>query len=722
MRQCLKTNFLRHFIALSLFIALFGFSFSTTVNASEGTEPDQYVHVELIANKTQVKGGETIRIGVKQTIYPDWHVYWLNPGDSGTPPEINWDLPSGFSTSELEWPLAIKIPYGPLTNYGYSNEVILLQNLTLPDTINDGAFTLNAKVNLLVCHEICVPESHDVSLTLNGDTQPYIEDITATEALLPPNKDWTSHFYEDGENLEFKVITEDISALQDIKNIVIFPEEWGAIDNNANATLTLTDTGFTIAQKRGDRELSDTPKLPIIMAYKTADGENKSIKIVAIARDNIAAATPIKSTTKLNIPPPTPTSNITLWQALIFSLLGGIILNLMPCVFPVLSIKALSLINLNEKEEKKARAYGLSYTAGILLSFALIGGTLLILKAGGAEIGWGFQLQNPIVISLLAYIVFILGLNLSGFFDFSNGLSNTGQGLTQKSGHRGAFFTGVLATLVATPCTAPFMGAALGFALTQPALISMLVFFSLGLGLALPYLALCYIPSLRAKLPKPGHWMETFRQFLAFPMFITAAWLVWVLSQQTTSTGLLSTLIALTAITFSFWMIRVLPAKGIMRLLSQFLLILSIGFVIISPFILESALQNTTETSQYGAPQNGDNWEMFTPEKLSTFLNGNDPVFTNMTASWCITCKVNERIALKTSTAKKIFIDNNIAYLKGDWTNQNPEITKYLKSFNRSGVPLYVYYGPRNAENGERPNPVVLPQLLTSGIIKRTIQ
>lgn len=696
---------IKSYLFLSLFIFLMaGFSNTSSAELLGEEEPDQYVQVRLIADKTTVNGGEIVRIGVEQTIYPNWHVYWKNPGDSGTPPSIEWQLPPDFTVSELEFPTGKKIPYGPLTNYGYEGQVTFLQNLTLPINIGTTPFALNAKVNLLVCHDICIPETHEVWIKFNADTIAEPEKIRAAEATLPTVKNWPATYQEIGNNFVIKTSTQDTTDLQNATNITLLPEEWGAVDNNADATIKITADGFELSQKIGERDLNEISSFPYVITYTNAQGENKSIRLQA--QPKLIAATAAPSQSSLNI-----------FQALLFALLGGVILNLMPCVFPVLSMKALSLINLKGKEETKARGYGIAYTLGILLSFAAIGGALLLLKAGGAQIGWGFQLQNPVVITLLAYLVFVIGLNLSGFFEFNTGrLGNLGQGLTQRDDNRGAFFTGVLATLVATPCTAPFMGAAMGFALTQPALISMLVFLALGLGLALPYLALCFIPALRSKLPRPGHWMETFRNFLAFPMFITAAWLVWVLSQQISAIGVFVTLIGAVLIAFSLWLMQVMPPNGLMRNVAKILLILSIAFALISPFLTHEATKNPLEK------QIGQNWEEFTPEKLSTLLTGDAPVFTNMTASWCITCKVNERVALKNGSVEELFAEKNIQYLKGDWTNQNPDITQYLNSFGRNGVPLYVYYPPRNPQTGARPDAIVLPQILTAGLVEKTIQ
>lgn len=688
-----------------------GFSFSNTAHAEtlNSEEPDQYVQVRVIADKTQVFGGETIRLGLEQTIYPKWHTYWINPGDSGTPTSIEWELPEGFSATVLEWPTPKKIPFGPLTNYGYEGQVTLLQNLTIPDNVGTEPFALKGKVNLLVCHDICIPETHDVFIVFNGDQKPELSKIQIAEEQLPLGLTDTATFSANGDQFEISVTTDMPETFQNISDYYLAPEDWGTVDNTANATVKTTSTGFTISQKLGDRALSEISELPFVFVYKNAVGEPESIRLTATPAVNAASASSTNS------------GNITILSALLFALFGGIILNLMPCVFPVLSMKALSLINLGEKEEGKARGYGISYTLGILISFAVIGGTLLILKSGGAQIGWGFQLQNPIVIMALAYLVFVIGLNLSGLFEFSGRLGKLGtftQKLSDQNGHKGAFFTGVLATLVATPCTAPFMGAALGFALTQPAAISMLVFAALGFGLALPYLALCFIPALRSKLPRPGKWMETFRQFLAFPMFITAVWLVWVLSQQAGSFGILLALSGMVFMAFAIWLFKVLPAKGLGRLFGLIFIVISVLFVAGTLVSAKTLSPQGVSTEQ----SEDQNWSNFSPAKLDTLLSGDTPVFTNMTAAWCITCKVNEKVALKTETITELFANNNIDYLKGDWTNQDPEITKYLQSFGRSGVPLYVYYGPRDAQTGKRPEPVVLPQILTAGLVQKTIQ
>lgn len=680
-------------------ILVFGFFHTTTTKAETDEWLDQYVHVSVIADKTEVSGGETLRLGLIQNIYEGWHTYWLNPGDSGTPTSLTWDLPKGFEATELEWPTPEKIPFGPLTNYGYENQVTLLQSLTLPKTLPEGPITLNGRVNLLVCHDICIPESHTVTLTLNGETTASPEDIAKAEALLPTDVETNAVFSEKTNDLE--IVFNHHDAINTATNYILAPEDWGSIENSAKANIRSEEGKTIIRQSRGDREWNDLPDTINFVLVDPTSNTSTRIK----AKKGSAPVAPVVTETNT-----IDTSNIGIVQALLFAIIGGMILNLMPCVFPVLSLKALSLVKIGKDEEGKARSHGLFYTAGILVSFLIIASALLALKSGGAQIGWGFHLQNPIIISVLIYLVFIIGLNLAGFFEFANPFANTGQSLTQKDDHKGAFFTGVLATLVATPCTAPFMAGALGFALTQPAFISILVFLALGFGLALPYLALCFVPALRSKMPKPGAWMEIFKQFLSFPMFLTAAWLTWVLAQQGSENAVFLTLINVTLITFAIWTFKVAPSKVFWKVIALGLLAFSLTCTTLDA---SNKPQVVMEKSDI---------HVFSQEKLNALLEGNDPVLTNMTAAWCITCKVNERVALKSDTVMQLLTEQNIQYLKGDWTNRDAEITAYLKSFGRSGVPLYVFYPPRNDVTGQRPDPIVLPQILTPAIVKAEIE
>ena len=416
---------------------------------------------------------------------------------------------------------------------------------------------------------------------------------------------------------------------------------------------------------------------------------------------------------------------MSVWSALLFALLGGLILNLMPCVFPVLSMKAMSLVAHSHESAPVIRKHGLMYTLGILMCFALLGLALIAVKAAGQQIGWGFQLQSPYFVSLLIVVLFVLGLSLSGYLEVGTSLMGVGSELAHQSGYAGSFFTGVLAVVVATPCTAPFMGPAIGFALTQTTPLMLLVLLALGLGLALPFLLISFIPALTNILPKPGAWMKTFQQFLAFPMFASAAWLVWVLGQQTDMNGVFSILIILILITFTIWLWQKLkttamPLKAIGTLTGIGLLI-GAGALVHS-YSSSSNLtlaQNQLQTDAQGSEQ--PQYQVFEVSKLNSLRNQGQAVFVNMTAAWCITCLANEKVALSSAELETFFNDHKITYLKGDWTNQDAEITEYLQSFGRNSVPLYVFY-PANNGNDAQTLPIVLPQILTVDTVVDSMQ
>lgn len=687
------------------------------VQAQTAPAQDQGPHaqIRLVPERSTVGPGETIRIGIEQTLEDGWHTYWRNPGDSGIAPQIEWQLPAGFSTGEILWPTPHKIPFGPLTNYGYEGRAVLLQPLTAPADIPAGPVTIKAEVTVLVCAEICIPETSTHSLTLNdGSHHDNGSLIRAAEATLPRAQDWAVTYGEDRGNLRLSIAPAQPDAFDDIRieTLALIPEEWGIVENSASVTASVDHNILTLRQKRGDRALSEIEGLRMLLTYTGKNGDHQGIMLTgAPARADAHPATPASA------PAAADTAFVT---AIFFALLGGLILNLMPCVFPVLSLKAMSLSKMSDKEQAHAVASGFAYTAGVILSFALIAGVLMMLKSAGAQIGWGFQLQNPGVVYALALLLFVIGLNLSGVFSLQGAFTNAGHKLAAKSGLTGTFFTGVLATLVATPCTAPFMGAAMGYALTQSAFAGLAVFVALGFGLALPYLLLTLIPALRRMMPRPGAWMDTFKEFLAFPMYASAAWLLWVLAQQTGSMSILTALLGFVAVAFAFWAWGRRPPHGAGRLIVTAIIILTLTGALGLGFG-ETFRKPAASHTAAPAPLSGM-WQDFSQARLDELLRGNDPVFVDMTAAWCITCKVNERVALDIPGTQKLFAQHKVAALKGDWTNQNPEITAFLESHGRKGVPLYVFYGARDAASGQRPAPVILPQLLTPAIVAKAVR
>lgn len=703
-------------------IILFGALAPFNANAQDADD-NQLVKIRLLAERNNVSGGDEIWIGIDKSIEPHWHTYWINPGDSGTETRTEWTLPEGASISPIYWPAPQRIPYGPLMNYGYEDNITLLQKIKLPETLPEGPITLSADIELLVCKEECIPEYGTYTLTLN-DTNAPAEDNTAffenAATQIPLDVDWNSAYsHNDGA---FELVIELPSEIsQDINTdtITLFPRDWGLVENAKAQSAILDKNTLTITQQSAERDPNSLKTSDFVLSYSDKQGRQFHVSTTG---SPLTKTSTVASLTKANPDQETQeqqsNSNITILSALIYALLGGMVLNLMPCVFPVLSIKALSLVKIADKSPALAKMHGLSYTAGVVLSFIAIAAALLILKSAGAQIGWGFQLQNPIVVGALAYLLFIVGLNLMGYFEFGNRLGNVGNKLTQNQGLNGSFFTGVLATIVATPCTAPFMAAAIGFALTQSAIVNLSVFAALGFGLALPYLALSCAPALQRIMPKPGAWMNTFKELLAFPIFLSAIWLVWVLSKQAGSTGVLQILIGMSTIGFGIWLLRKASEKIVLKAIAILSFIIA-GFMLIIPTTPGNQNQ-TSITEEIKSEKFG---EVFSPATLNNTLRDSDnAVFVEMTAAWCITCKLNHAVGINIENTKKAFLENNVHYYIGDWTNQDPQITEYLNSFGRNGVPIYVFYDEKNQETGERPEPKVLPQILTPVTLKNLFE
>lgn len=710
---------------LTLFIGVF-LAISSIAYAQENVEPNNYVAFRVLAERTNVQGGDEIWVGVEQSIYPEWHTYWINPGDSGTATRHNWTLPDGFEISDIQWPVPEKIPYEPLLNYGYSNLVMPLQKLLVPEDLPEGPITLSVDVDVLVCKDICIPEYGTFDLVLNDpnniaeDNSGYFERALAK---LPQKVEWASSYSYDESNFSLNIeLTEEFLANINQNSLAFIPFDWGVVENAAIPDSKIEKNIFRITQAVGERDISSLQLINGVLAYNDLDGHYKGIAFESMPGGLNTGTNPnndFQTDTK-TLSEKEKVAATGFLNALILALLGGLVLNLMPCVFPVLSLKALSLAKISEKNSNLARMHGLSYTAGIVLSFLLLASVLIALQAGGQQIGWGFQLQNPIIISLLAYLLFLIGLNLAGFFEISNTFGNTGQKLTQGDGLGASFFTGVLATIVATPCTAPFMGVAIGYALLQPAYVSLSVFAALGLGLALPYLALAFVPKLQKSMPKPGAWMDVFKQLLAFPMFAFAAWLVWVLAGLAGSSGVLGILLGMVLITFAIWLGKVKPAQGKLRTTALIFTIISVlGAVVLIPV-------KTVDVSKLAQGSNAGEKELnyigFSPTTLQEALAGKDPVFVEMTADWCITCKVNHSTSINRTSTINLFHENNVQYLLGDWTNRDSDITQYLTEFGRNGVPIYVFYGAPDPKTNLRPEPVVLPQILTPGIVANAVQ
>ena len=682
--------------------------------AQSGALPDAQPKVEasLIAERPGVAPGGKVTVALRELIREKWHTYFVNPGDSGAPTIINWQLPEGWTAAAPQFPYPERIPVGPLMNYGYENEVVLLNEITAPANAAPGqTVTLEADVMWLVCSDVCIPEETHLSLPLPvaGEAPPpaaeNAELFAAARAKLPHASPWTARYEASDGRFALLVEAPELASARP-KSAVFYPYTDGLVEaaapqnaGTASAGLVLQSAPgwkMTTAEKRGAVD-----NIRGILVLTGSDGRVDALDIEAARGVVPAAAVALVGEADLG-----------LLTAIAFALLGGLILNLMPCVFPVLSMKALALASKRDAPEH-ARISAFAYGGGVLLSFAALAGVLIALQSGGAAVGWGFQLQQPIFVTLLALLMFAVGLNLSGLYEIGGGeLAGAGERLTHSSGAAGSFFTGVLAVVVATPCTAPFMGAAMGYALTQNAVSALAVFLALGVGFALPFMLLGLFPHLLRVLPRPGHWMISLRQFLAFPMYGAAIWLVWVLSLQAGPDGLLVALVSALALAFGLWSLgRAQRAEGFGR---------KAGLATAAVAIVGAAALTAyggaftppaAAQAQTGAATSTLDYEPYTAARLEALRAEGRPVFINATAAWCITCLVNERVALSGETLKTQFDERKVVSLKADWTNGNAEITALLAAQQRSGVPLYLYYAP-GAQG-----PVVLPQLLTESIV-----
>jgi thiol:disulfide interchange protein DsbD len=672
------------------------------------------VRARLISEVTAVQAGQPFWVALHLKMRDGWHTYWRNPGDSGLATTIKWTLPTAFQASAIHWPYPEPISFGPLMNYGYHGDVYLLVQLTPPNRRlkNQETLTFQADANWLVCEENCIPENATLNLTLpiaNGKPpvdERWRSDFKKARQALPKPSPWQTHFSYHSDQLKLYLDIPQWGSSQ--PQIRFFPFQDDVIENAAQQSIETGQDNIIVSLQPGTQTDATLGRLQGVVVVQ------EQLDSGPVTQGFTVDALP---TTGQSAPSPSSTVSVTsLFYAMLLAVMGGIVLNLMPCVFPVLSIKALHFAQLAHHDAWLVRLHGLIFSAGVLVSFACIAGLLLGLRAGGAQIGWGFQLQSPFFITLLAYLLFFLALSLSGLVTIGNSLTNIGQGFAARSGYPGVFATGVLATLVATPCTAPFMGTALGFALTQPWPVALSVFIALGVGFALPYLLLSFKPALLRFLPKPGIWMERFKEFLAFPLYGTVAWLVWVLSQQTGSDGVAAVLAGLIAIAFGVWLIKLVSTGSLgWRLLGR-LGVLSVFMAALAV----ATLPTTTEsfTSQPSSTKaTAKSWEPFSKARLQALRAADRPVFINFTAAWCITCLVNERIALSSPRVKASLAAKRITYLKADWTNRDPDITAMLTSFERSGVPLYVLYPP-----GRTSNPVVLPQILTESLVLKAIK
>jgi thiol:disulfide interchange protein len=670
------------------------------------------VRAELMAHAPEgATSGKPVWVGLQITHKPEWHTYWKNSGDSGLPTQLEWTLPSGVTAGEIAWPLPKKIPIGNLANYGYEGTVLLPVPLTISPDFKPGLLTSEVEVKLkaawLVCRKECIPEEGEFTLKLPVKSTTALNtaafDASAKAhpqpvADVPAGRGSESHVQIDGNAIALSV--QNLPVALRGKKLDFFPETPEVIETAGAWTQEWKGAVWTARVPLAAQRSNSPSVMPVVLG-SDGQGWRAELKVLGAWPQVAAAATvspaldaALRSNAAAASAP--PATDITLLAALLGALLGGLILNLMPCVFPVLAIKVVGFTR-HADDRRAHRAAGFAYTAGVVVSFLALGGLMLGLRAAGEQLGWGFQLQSPAVVAALAALFTVIGLNLAGLFEFGNFLPSGVASLQARHPAADAFLSGVLAVAIASPCTAPFMGASLGFAIGLPAAQALLVFGAIGVGMALPYLAASLVPAVARALPRPGAWMDTFRRLMAFPMFATVAWLVWVLGQQSGIDGAGALLVLLVALAMVLW---ALTLRGRTRLVLGALSIAALALLVgaIGANVTKVVENAPTATA-------GSGWQTWEPGRVEQVLATGQPVFVDFTAAWCVTCQYNKKTTLANGAVLADLAAKNVVLLRADWTRRDPAITAALANLGRNGVPVYVFYKPGSA-------PVVLSEVL----------
>jgi thiol:disulfide interchange protein DsbD len=682
-----------------------------TGSAKGAVVSTEQVRAELLAWAPEgVAAGKPVWVGLQLVHQPEWHTYWKNSGDSGLPTVLEWQLPAGVTAGEIAWPAPKKIPVGTLANYGYENTVLLPVPLTVAPGFSGSQLDIQLKAAWLVCRKECIPQEGEFTLRIPVKSSTAINGAAfqaafdAAPKALPTG---ASQVEVSGKTL--KVSLSGLPAALQGKNLAFFPET-GSVIEPAGAWQQAWQGALWTAQLPLSGQRTESPALmPRVVALddnlsKTAYRIEAPVKgswppVAAAAALPPALEAALKANAALGSAPvqtSAPATPVGLLAALLGALLGGLALNLMPCVFPVLAIKVVGFVHV--KNQATRVSTGLAYSAGVVLSFLALGALFLGLRAAGEQLGWGFQLQSPAVVATLAALFTLFGLNLAGLFEFGNFLPARVASLHAKNPTVNAFLSGVLATAIASPCTAPFMGASLGYAVGLPAVQALAVFAAIGLGMAFPYLAVSVIPAVARALPRPGAWMVTFKQLMAFPMFATVAWLVWVLGQQSGIDGAGALLALLVLMALAIWAFTLRGAAR-MVIASFSIALCVLGLWTIGPNITKT-LDAVPVVSASGR------WQAWEPGRVDQLTAQGRSVLVDFTAAWCVTCQYNKTTTLSNASVLADFDAKNVALLRADWTRRDPAVTAALTQLGRSGVPVYVIYKPGRA-------PVVLSEVLS---------
>ncbi len=679
-----------------------------------------HVEAELVSERTALVPGKPITLALRLKMAEGWHTYWRNPGDSGLPTTITWKLPDGVGVGGIQWPAPHALPTGPLVNYGYENEVLLLTGLTVPrDAAVGSTLKLAAHADWLVCKDVCIPEGADLDVVLpvaeRSDPYPqWGSAIAAARAAVPaPLQGWNVAARADGAKVALTLTPSEGAA--DPGTLQFFAQDEGRVEPSIKQTLRRDASGAYVLTLPAAIQLApDFKRVSGVLAASKGfleEGERVAAATIDVPLTGTVIAgakqslTPVPALELEAANTVATGAQISFAAAVLLAFIGGLILNLMPCVFPVLSLKALHLAE-GHADARVQRLQGVAFATGVVATFLALAGLLLILRATGEQLGWGFQLQSPAVVVGLAILFFSLGLNLSGVFEFSSLVPSSAAGWTAKNPYVDSLLSGVLAVVIASPCTAPFMGAALGYALSQSAEVTLAVFIALGLGMALPYALLAWFPAWRRILPRPGAWMERLKQVLAFPLYATVAWLIWVLGAQMDNDAVVRLLVTLVIVAFALWSWRLYRGGTGRSWAAASAVALVCASVVAWPLVHggESEAPGPVTAAPSGP------WQAFTPTAVSSLRDAGHPVFIDFTAAWCVTCQVNKRMVLNSPVIRDAFASHGVELVRADWTRRDPVITRALASLGRQGVPVYVLYRPGK-------EPLVLPEILK----KRTV-
>ncbi|WP_300716810.1 thioredoxin family protein [Hydrogenophaga sp.] len=687
--------------------------------ASATVVQSDQARAEIVAHAPDGAGpGQKIWVGLQLTHAPEWHTYWKNAGDSGLPTELRWTLPPGVSAGEIAWPTPRKFPIGNLANYGYDGTVVLPVPLTVGPDFKGDAINVQLYAAWLVCRKECIPEEGNFTLNIpvNGSTGSAGAAFAASFDAAPKDQPAAGSQLQPEDGF-LNVSLTQLPAAWRGKALEFYPETTGLIEPGSPWTQAWDGERWTARVPLSPHRSESPTQLALVVAEANPPGSGPGLAgarldvpvqgawpapapLPAAVPDALQAA--LDANAARAAAPVSSASSLTLGAALLGALLGGLILNLMPCVFPVLAIKVMAFAK-HANDRPAHRANGLAYTAGVVLSFTALGALLLGLRAAGEQLGWGFQLQSPTVVAGLAVLFTLIGLNLAGLFEFGNVLPSRLATLQAKNPTVDAFLTGVLATAIASPCTAPFMGASLGLAIGLPAAQALAVFAVLGLGMALPYLAASWIPAVARALPRPGAWMDTFRRGMAFPMFATVVWLLWVLGQQSGIDGAAGLLMLLVVLALLVWSLGLRGKSRAALSVVSLAGLVWLGWTL-GPNV--TRLQEPSPGQAVATSQAGVSWQAWSPETQAALVAEGRPVFVDFTAAWCVTCQYNKRTTLADAAVLGDMAGKNVALLRADWTRRDPAVTAALATLGRNGVPVYAIY-----KNGQAPQ--VLSEVLS---------